>query len=185
MPVKLPKGYEWLYKEPGPLMLKKAIELYGTVEFAGAPDNPIILDWAEEIGVRKVYSDDAIPWCGLFIGVCAKRGTWDQPKNGPLWARNWLGWGQAVNVPMLGDVMVYSRGSGGHVAMYVGEDKVYWHIIGGNQSDAVTIMKKQKRTKGEGALLGARRAPWRIAQPSNVRQVFLKSTGVPTSGSEA
>lgn len=186
MPVQLPKDYAWLYNEPGPRMLRNAIELYGTVEFPGSKSNPVITGWAEECGYDTAYSDDSIPWCGLFIAVCAKRAGWNWKPNGNgLWARNWLEWRNHASTPMLGDVLVFARGSGGHVAMYVGEDASYWHIIGGNQSDAVTIMRKPKRSRGEGALLGARRAPWRIRQPDNVRVVKLGSTGAPVGGSEA
>lgn len=185
MVAKLPKGYEWLYQETGPVMLRKALELYGTVEFPGAADNPIILDWADECGLKNAYSDDAIPWCGLFVAICAKRAGWGLPDS-PLWARDWLTWGTPSPVPMLDDVMVFSRGSGGHVAQYVGEDKGYWHIIGGNQSDAVTIMRKPKRPANvDGGLLGSRRAPWKIKQPANVRRVMLSTSGAPIGGSEA
>jgi cell wall-associated NlpC family hydrolase len=36
---------------------------------------------------------------------------------------------------MLGDVLVFRRGGGGHVALYVGEDEEAFHVLGGNQAD--------------------------------------------------
>jgi uncharacterized protein (TIGR02594 family) len=160
-------------------MMKEALALYGTTEVPGKGSNPTIEDWAEECGLGA-YSTDAIPWCGLFMAVCAKRATWARPPN-PLWARDWLKWGVARHGPaLLGDVLVYPRGSGGHVAIYVGEDKTSYHILGGNQSDKVSIVRKAKLP-----ILGIRHAPWRIAEPPNVRRVYLTAAGTPIGGSEA
>jgi uncharacterized protein (TIGR02594 family) len=177
----LPAKYAWLAKEPGPKMLKEALKLYGTLEAPGSPNNPMILAWAKEVKAAG-YTQDSIPWCGLFIAVCAKRAGWDAaPKGNALWARNWASWGNAVKTPMLGDVLVFARGSAGHVAIYVGEDATHWHILGGNQKDQVNIVRRAKSP----APLGIRRAPWKTAQPSNVRKVQLSAAGTPKAGSEA
>jgi uncharacterized protein (TIGR02594 family) len=185
MAAPLPTAYKWLYKEPGPLMLLKALELFGTVEWAKG-SNPVIMGWAEEVGLKGAYSDDDIPWCGLFIAVVAKRATWT-PVASLLWARNWSKFGNPApnGVPMLCDVMVFSRGTGGHVGLYVGEDNTTWHVLGGNQSNRVSIMRITKRKSGDGVLLAVRRAPWRIAQPANVRRITLGATGIPVGGSQA
>ena len=137
------------------------------------------MGWAKEVGLDGIYSNDEIPWCGLFAAIIAKRATWPVVKD-PLWARNWLKWGKPVATPMLGDVLVFERGSGGHVGLYVGEDSGAYHVLGGNQSNAVTIARLDK-----GRLLGARRPAWRIAQPPNVRVVPLSSAGAPLSRNEA
>lgn len=176
---KLPKGYEWLEREPGPKELLEALKLYGTVEFAGTPDNPVIIGWADE--VNTTYPGDEVAWCGLFISVVAKRAGWDYHPNGnALWARNWASWGTKQQVAMLGDTLVFPRGKGGHVALYVGEDDTHFHILGGNQRDAVNIVRKPKSP-----LLAIRRAKWKAAQPANVRRVFLSADGAPVAGSEA
>jgi hypothetical protein len=46
---------------------------------------------------------------------------------------------------------VFSRGSAGHVGFAVGQDARALHVLGGNQSDAVTIARIDKSR-----LLGAR-----------------------------
>ena len=86
---------------------------------------------------------------------------------------------------MLGDVLVYKRGRGGHVALYVGEDDTHYHLLGGNQSDSVNIVRKTRSPNGPNGLLAVRRAPWRQMQPPNVRKVILSPTGAPVSTSEA
>lgn len=168
----LPKKYQWLNSEPGPRMLVEALKLYGTKEMPGNADSPEILAWAKETGLNRAYSSDAVAWCGLFMAVVAKRADKEFPKD-PLWARNWVKFGEAADTPMLGDVLVFTRDGGGHVGIYVGEDDTTWHVLGGNQTDAVTITRLKKNR-----LLAARRPSWKIAQPSNVRKVFLDASGV-------
>ena len=160
--------YAWLLRESGPKMLLEALKLYGTQEKPGDANNPIIMDWAREINARG-YNADAIPWCGLFVGVVAKRAGKELPDN-PLWARNWALWGKSC-LPELGCVLVFSRGSGGHVGLYVGEDHACYHVLGGNQGDAVSIVRIDK------ARLLASRCMYSIAKPANVRRVYLSASG--------
>lgn len=175
----LPAAYRWLNDEPGPRMLKEALLEYGTIETPGKASNQKIIAWAVECRLGA-YSTDSIPWCGLYMAVCAKRATWARPPN-PLWARDWAKWGAERKGPaLLGDVLVFVREGGGHVAMYVGEDTTHYHILGGNQSDKVSIVRRAKTP-----ILAIRHAPWRVAEPPNVRRVYLKSTGAPVAGSEA
>jgi hypothetical protein len=84
-----------------------------------------------------------------------------------LGARQWLGFGTDVP-PQLGAVLVFWRGSRdgwtGHVGFYWGEDDSAFHVLGGNQSDAVTITRIEKAR-----LLGAR-WPKGIAAPGTLRR---------------
>ena len=105
------------------------------------------------------------------VRMYAKQAGWDDPVNS-LWARNWLNFGTPQKSAGLGDIMVFSRGSGGHVGMYVGEDSTAFHILGGNQADKVMIKRIAKNR-----LLGIRRCPWRVNQPNNVRAVKLAASG--------
>lgn len=174
----LPKQYAWLDREPGPRILLEALKTYGTAEQPGPGSNPSIMAWAKATGMDRFYTDDATPWCGLALAYCALQAGWPLPVN-PLWARNWLEWGDRAASPRLGDVMVFERGKGGHVALYVGEDPEAFHCIGGNHSDRVSI-KRISRAR----LLGARRCPWRVNQPANVRRVVLASTGALSSNEQ-
>lgn len=173
------KGYEWLWREPGPKMLLEALALVGTKEVLGALNNPVIMGWAEE--THTTYPGDATAWCGLGMSICAKRAGWDyHPGGNALWARNWALWGTPQTVAMLGDVLVFPRGQGGHVAIYVGEDDTHYHILGFNQTDSVNIVRKAKSP-----IVAIRRAPWKVSQPDNVRVIKLAAAGAPLAGSEA
>jgi len=169
----LPKKYAWLSKEPAPRLLLEMIKLYGTFEDLSSKSNPLILKWAKEIGLGNVYKSDAIAWCGLAQGYAAAQAGWDYaPRGNALWARNWLFWGDEAKVAMLGDVLVFKRGNGGHVGIYIAEDKTAYHVLGGNQDDAVNIKRVAKSR-----LLGARRCPWRVNQPPNIRRIWMDASG--------
>jgi uncharacterized protein (TIGR02594 family) len=178
----LPKNYQWLNDEDGPRILKEMVSLYGTIEVPGEKNNPLILKWANEIGLGHIYKADSIAWCGLCVAYAAAQAGWDHaPRGNALWARNWLAWGTAVpsGKQMLGDVLVFSRGSSGHVGIYCGEDETAFHVIGGNQGDAVSIKRIPKAR-----LLSGRRCPWRVNQPASVRKIFMAANG-PVSTNEA
>lgn len=170
--IAIPGQYAWLSNEPGPKMLLEALKLFGTIEAAGAADNPTILAWAKELGLAKTYSHDSIPWCGLFVAIVAKRAGKDVVDS-PLWALSWADFGRpAEGGAMLGDVLTFKRDGGGHVALYIGEDGGAYHCLGGNQSDKVCITRIAKYR-----LYRARR-PIYTAQPINVRRVHLVASGV-------
>ena len=167
----LPQPYAWLAAEPAPRMLLEALKLYGTLEKPGSGDNPVILKWAEELGLRD-YNHDAIPWCGLFAAIISKRAGKPLAAS-PLWARSWADWGTKSPKAALGDILVFSRNGGGHVALYVGEDDNYYHCLGGNQGDAVSIVRISK------ARCIAVRRFYSVGVPANVRPVKLAANGTP------
>lgn len=173
-PTPLPNNYAFLAKEKGPNVLIEALKLHGLLEDkAAGKSNALIVAWAKEVGeqIANVYKSDDIPWCGLFMGVVCKRAKYEPPVN-MLWALSWSGFGRPVDVPMLGDVMVFTRNGGGHVGLYVGEDDWAYHILGGNQKDSVCITRIDKAR-----FYCARRCIWRYGQPDNVRVIKLTAGG--------
>jgi uncharacterized protein (TIGR02594 family) len=177
----LPAQYSWLEAEPGPRMITQALKEYGTLEAPGDADNPKIVGWQEELeaaGLGRayagVYRQDAIPWCGLFMAIVAHRANIERrPERSPpklyLAALEWAAFGVFVpkGAAALGDVLVFKRKGGGHVGLYVGHDASAFHILGGNQSDRVTISRLSKQR-----LVAVRRPAYR-AQPANVRPIAL------------
>jgi uncharacterized protein (TIGR02594 family) len=170
----IPDKYKWLLQEQGPKMLIEALKHYGTLEHKGKGSNPNITAWAKEVGVSSWYTDDDIPWCGLFVGVVAKRSGYPFPASKLLAARQWINWGEPVTPgrEMLWDILVFQRPGGGHVAFYVGENDKAFLVYGGNQSNSVGFAWIDKSR-----LLGARRPKYVIGEPDNVRKIALTETG--------
>ena len=168
-------NYDWLKEEKSPRILVQAVKLIGTKEIVGKEHNPTIMFWAKELKLSSVYNADEIPWCGLFIAYCCKMAGLDVIDK-PLWALSWSNWGLPVSEPMLGDVLTFKRDGGGHVGIYVGEDVTHYHVLGGNQGNAVSVSRIAKSR-----LYKARRTEWKIAQPANVRKVHLAAKGVITT----
>jgi uncharacterized protein (TIGR02594 family) len=131
-----------------------------------ARDRSWLMDWLKRDG-RSLGDPSKNPWCGDFVETCIKVALPDEPLLGalgsnPYWARNWMLFGQTVT-PILGAVLVFERGSGGHVGFAVGQDDTHFHVLGGNQSDAVTIARIAKSR-----LLGAR---WPATVPPRLQRL--------------
>ncbi|HVZ55840.1 MAG TPA: TIGR02594 family protein [Chitinophagaceae bacterium] len=166
----LPVIYSWLASEPGPKMVLEFLKIYGVRETPGDGDNPEILAWARELGIKE-YVHDSIAWCGLCMAILASRAGKPVVKD-PLWAANWLHFGSPATQAMLGDVLVFERPGGHHVALYIAEDDISYHVGGGNQSDMVCITRIVKRR-----CIGVRRPPYQV-QPANVRPIQVGPTGI-------
>ncbi len=167
----LPDHYKWLMNESAPQILRQALPLFGVVEQAGSGSNPLIMQWAKETGLSAMYSDDSVPWCGLFMAAVVKRAG-HKPPPMALRALSWATWGNETSEAMLGDVLVFKRQGGGHVGIYVGEDSQAYHVLGGNQSDKVCITRISTDR-----IYAVRRTPWKIEQPPNIRVVDLAPDG--------
>jgi uncharacterized protein (TIGR02594 family) len=171
-------SYAWLKEEKAPKLLVEAVKHLGVKEFVGPTHNPVILGWAEATGLKNVYTNDEIPWCGLFVAYCCHaQGL--QVVERPLWALNWNKFGNKVDEPMLGDILTFKRNGGGHVGIYVGEDNTHYHVLGGNQNNSVSVSRIAKSRLNQ-----ARRTAWKIAQPANVRKVKLEPKGVVTTNEQ-
>ncbi len=172
----LPNKYAWLADEPGPRILLQALKSYGVKETPGPANSSEIMAWAKRTQLNNVYKEDSTAWCGLWMAYTSMEAGWDVTFPNPLAARQWVNWGEPIQSPELGNVLVFWRGSKngwmGHVGMYVGEDAEAYHVLGGNQSDMVSI-KRISRDR----LLQARECPWRVSKPANARKVILEADG--------
>jgi uncharacterized protein (TIGR02594 family) len=176
--MKLPTRYHWLKLLPVlPRTISEALNLYGITEIVGSKHNRTIMEWAKELTEAGCnlsdYSNDEIPWCGLFAAIVTfrRRGNIKEVVPSPLWARSWSNYGRPVQVAGLGDVLVFSRNGGGHVGFYIAEDSACYHVLGGNQSNAVTITRILK------SRCIARRRPIYINTPDTVKPYLVGASG--------
>ncbi|MBB1499633.1 TIGR02594 family protein [Paracoccus sp. MC1862] len=137
-----------------------------------ARDRSWLMDWLKRDG-RSLGDPARNAWCGDFVETCIRIALPDEPLLGalgsnPYWARNWLLFGQEVT-PTRGAVLVFSRGSGGHVGFAIGQDDTHFHVLGGNQTDAVTVARIAKSR-----LLGAR---WPATVPPRAQSLPAMKPG--------
>lgn len=124
--------------------LAEAQRAIGVHEDTGPGSNPLIIGWARRL--RIDYGNDEISWYGLFVAHCIGLTLPAEalPTN-PLGARNWGNFGIPCPVPQPGAVLTFWRerrdGWKGHVGFYVGEDAAAFHVLGGNQGDAVNVKR--------------------------------------------
>lgn len=187
----IPLNFTWtLNQTPLPKVIDEALKLYGVKEKAGPANNPVIMQWADEVGQAAIgykYAGDSVPWCGLTAAIVCQRAGKKIPA-GPLYALNWSKFGTAVamrqglsvdqalmfvpgKAASFGDVLVFRREGGGHVGFYIGEDENYYAVLGGNQGDAVSFTWIAK------ARCVAIRRPEYQSQPATVVPHRLKRTG--------
>lgn len=145
-------------------------------------DNSWLRSWLKSDG--KTLGDPAkLPWCGDFVETCVRLALPTEAFPGalgenPYWARNWLRLGANI-APTYGAVLVFERGpSSGHVGFAVGQDDDNYFVLGGNQSDTVTVARISKTR-----LLGAR-WPTTYSRPTTSRLPQMVS-GDPISTNEA
>ena len=167
-------NYDHLKKVTAPQILVKALELIGTKEIIGIIHNNIIMSWAKDLNIEKIYTADEIAWCGLFMAIVCQNANLSTgiTAKEALWALSWNKFGTKQKVAMLGDVLTFKRNGGGHVGLYVGEDSLCYHVLGGNQSNMVCITRLEKTR-----CAGIRRTAWKIAQPDSVRAIAVNSNG--------
>jgi uncharacterized protein (TIGR02594 family) len=89
-----------------------------------------------------------MPWCGFFVAQCLRAVHLDHDIPRIYFrARPWRSWGREVS-PQLGAIMCFwhydPRTPFGHVAFYLGEDEEAYHVLGGNQDEAVSVKRYPK-----------------------------------------
>lgn len=131
--------------------LSLAIKDIGVKELS-VGHNPKIVQYFADVGHSWV-KDDETAWCAAFLGSCLERAGIESTRL--LSARSYLKWQKGALKPQLGDIAVFTRPPNpihGHVGFFIREegDKIW--VLGGNQSDQVSVAAFPKNR-----LLGYRR----------------------------
>lgn len=82
-----------------------------------------------------------LPWCGDIMESVVAKTLPDEPLPGnPFWAQAWNGFGIDAGGPAIGSIGVIRWSlRAGHVGTVAGVSRGRVHLLGGNQSNAVTI----------------------------------------------
>lgn len=141
-------GFEADVSEDTPWMPFAKGELAARVkEFPGDPDNPRIVEYQRTTSLGSAdAANDETSWCSSFVNWCMMKADIRRTKN--AMARSWLNWGREIQSPVPGCVVIFWRisptSSNGHVGFYTGETDTHIILLGGNQSDSVSIAKHPK-----------------------------------------
>ena len=127
----------------------------GTKESPGSADNPTIVGWDDLMTTLPAsMRHDATPWCAIFVHAMLLLGGYKGKIIESALAVDWLKFGVPVADPKVGDIVVFDFGGGDHhVAFVLSVSGGLVHVIGGNQSDAVTLA-----SYGAQYVMGYRRA---------------------------
>lgn len=164
-----PKEYPWI---------TKGLEAFGKHEVT---DKEWLKSWLKSDG-KALGDPTALPWCGDFVETAVVLALPDERLSAPLntnpyWARNWLLFGDKI-AETRGAIAIFSRESGGHVAILVGKDATHYYVLGGNQGNTVNVSRIAKNR-----CLGLR---WPSTYPQpKVANIPLMTPGtIPTSANE-
>lgn len=133
----------WLYhrcmKPTEPPWLTIARNELGVQEYPGAANNPRVVDYLHTTTniSEALRSQDETPWCSGFVNWCMMQAGRDRTKS--ALARSWQGWGERINEPYVGCVVVFQRAVNfGHVGFYLEETETHIKVLGGNQQNPQT-----------------------------------------------
>ena len=120
-----------------PIWLAFAASDLGLREIPGKQAAPKIEQWL--ISLRAWWRDDETPWCGVAMAAWFTQCGIKPPRE-YFRAKAWLDWGQPIDKPVRGCVVVFGRDGGGHVALAVGLTHAMQLVcLGGNQGDRVSL----------------------------------------------
>ncbi len=114
----------------------------GVKEFAGEADNPRIVEYLRTTRLPEgMASEDETAWCSAFVNWCMERAGLEGTKSAA--ARSWITWGEGIDDPTPGCVVVLWRKTltspFGHVGFFVRKDGDQLYLLGGNQKNSVSI----------------------------------------------
>lgn len=155
-----------------PSWLKIARSYEGLKEIPGPRHNQTIIRWLGKL--KAWWSDDETPWCGVFVARCMQESNLSYPKF-YMRAKAWSDYGSLLRRDRLapGAILVFDRAGGGHVGFYVGEDAGHYFVLGGNQGNAVNVMKL-----GKSRLVASR---WPKGEPVIGKPVYMNGGSVSTN----
>jgi len=128
-----------LSKPGDPPWMAIASSEVGVKEYPGNGENPRIVEYLKSTNLSAPDSArDETPWCSAFANWCVEKSGYEGTDS--AWARSWLNWGGTIAKPRHGCIAVLKRDvNKGHVGFYLGATAHGIKLLGGNQSNAVSV----------------------------------------------
>lgn len=114
-------------------------EMYRRKGLHEARDNRSLSEW---LRIGKFLGNPAkLPWCGDAVETCIVKTLPSEPvPNNPFWAQSWAKFGIGVDGPRVGAIGVIRwSAKAGHVGIVASAAGGRVTLLGGNQSDAITL----------------------------------------------
>jgi uncharacterized protein (TIGR02594 family) len=113
----------------------------GVHEIPGIANEPRVLEYlsaTKNLGLQEASKDET-PWCSAFVNWCLKQAGYEGTNH--ALARSWLDWGQPIEIPRRGCIVVFQRAQiFGHVGFYLEDTEYSIKILGGNQQNQDTLL---------------------------------------------
>jgi uncharacterized protein (TIGR02594 family) len=111
----------------------------GVKELEGMANNPRVLEYLRSTELdHELASEDSTPWCSGLVNWCVEHAGFAGTNSAA--AKSWLDWGRPITTPRRGCITVLSRGrAGGHVGFFIESTPSALRLLGGNQSNEVSI----------------------------------------------
>lgn len=128
-------------------VLTEALKRIGIKAFPGKTNNsPSILSWLKRL--VPTAAEDEINWCSAFAHDVVTTALETQLPQIDASARSWLKYGIPTETPQMGDMVIFWREDPkswkGHIGIYIRDNGVYVWVLGGNQSQTVSIAPYEK-----------------------------------------
>ena len=126
-----------MHPSPEPPWIEVARAEVGVKTYPLGQCNPRITEY--HTGTNIHGYDDKVSWCSSFVHWALGRTSIAGTRS--ALARSWLEWGQTLEVPVSGCVVVLWREDPtswkGHVGFYLRHDAESIYLLGGNQLESV------------------------------------------------
>jgi uncharacterized protein (TIGR02594 family) len=118
--------------------LKIAFQELGVSEVYGTVHNPRIIEYHQSTTLKA--KTDEIAWCSSFVCWCLEQSGYRSTRS--AMSKSFLHYGRKVEKPYAGAIAVFDRGPNknyGHVGFFLEESNDRIKVLGGNQSNQVSI----------------------------------------------
>lgn len=128
-------------------VLTEALKRIGIKGMSGKTNNsPSVVEWLKRLIPGAV--DDEVNWCSAFAHDVVTDALGIELPQIDASARSWLKYGIPTETPQMGDMVIFWREDPqswkGHIAIYIRDNGTYVWVLGGNQSNMVSISPYEK-----------------------------------------
>jgi uncharacterized protein (TIGR02594 family) len=109
----------------------------GQREMPGRDNNSRVMEYISAVRSPQGVQDDDVDWASAFVEWTLNQTDIRGPRT--MRPRDWLNWGRIVDPPQRGCIIVLDLGRLSHVGFYLDDVGASYKVLGGNQSDQVSI----------------------------------------------